>query len=494
METLESNPITLVEKSEGRRRKAAARASSPRASVRALVFASDAATAAGTADVLTSLGYEAAGTVTALEALAREAERLHPDMLLLDFDADDRDAVLACAARIRERSFIPSFFLTECDDDETLARVHGCRPLGVLLRPFAPRQLRIAIEVGRERRALEQRLVQRQAFLETMFEWAGVGIAVLDERGAVLQTNRTLDGLLGLGDAASISLENLSHPDVAPRERKMFEALLDGTQAQYRFECRFLRANAEIGVGYVISTRLDEGDRPRVIRVMSDISFARLEKVVAFQEIERRLISSEIHDTVSQPLAAIFYQLQAVQHLTQTDPARAGKAIGDGLQSMQRQIDELSRLIHNLRSPALDGAGLPEALQRLSADFRKDSATDLSIQVPTTLPTLGRLQALFVYRIVQESLANVRRHAGASRATLSLRACKCGLKGRIEDDGKAPAEGYEPDGDEHRRHFGIRAMRERAELLGGKLVVTPRPEGGTSVVFEIPLTGNGSDD
>lgn len=471
---------------------------SPRATgeslVRVVVFDCDDASRADLTDALRHLGYDVAASCATFDGVLREVEWHHPQLVVAGFNSDHCEAVIEAAAYLRDRLGMSTVFVTDCADSATLERARQVKPVGYVLRPVSPAALRVAVELGFDRRAIEHRLVHRQAFLEAMFEWAGVGIAVLDEHGWVLQTNRTLDGLLDLAQKGRARLESLSHPDVAPRERRLFRQLIAGKRAHYRFECRYLRSNEEIGVGYVSATRLDGGEHPRVIRVMSDISYARLEKIASFQENERHLISSEVHDAVSQPLAGVFYRLQATQQILDADLPRAHAELTASLQVVQRLLEDLSRLIYNLRAPSLDGGNLAEALERLATDFRRETCATLTLELPPRFPELGRLQALFVYRILQESLANVRRHAGATRASVSLQPRGGHLEGRVEDDGNAPPAGYERNQESRRRHFGIRAMRERAELLGGRLQVRARSEGGTVVSFELPLNGEAHDE
>ena len=461
---------------------------------RVLVLACDPSRVTDVLATLEASGYPVVDVCAPTDEALLEAGSRQAQVAVAEFDLRHRDAAFDFADRLRDRLGIPTVFVTECADDETLARARALQPVGYVLRPLNDSALRVAIELGLDRRALERRLVHRQAFLEAMFEWAGVGIAVLDDQGAVLQTNRTLDSLLDLPHKGRIRLESLSHPDVAPRERRLFRQLVAGKRPHYRLECRYLRSNEESGVGYVTATRLDGPERGRVVRVMTDISYARLEKIASFQENERHLISSELHDAVSQPMAGVFYRLQATQQILAADPTRAQLELSCSLQVVQSLLEELSRLIYNLRAPSLDGGNLVEALERLAADFRRETSTGLVMELPARLPALGRLQALFIYRILQESLVNVRRHAAASQASVTLRLHGGCVEGRVDDDGKAPPAGYERSDDSRRHHFGLRAMRERAELLGGRLHVRARPEGGTTVSFELPLRGGASDD
>ena len=468
-------------------------ASVTRIAKRVIVLDSDTASAGALADAARALGYE----VTAVAASYREAlESIvtrRPQVALVGTDAHSCHAAIDAAAAFRRVVGLPIVFISSCDDAETIDRMRQARPLGVLLHPLAPAQLRVTIETACEVPSRDIDPIGLPSRLEQVFDWAGLGAALLDSRGAVVDVNRTLEHMLDIDRGSDLRLESLSLPEMASRERRLFEQLVAGESQFYRFECRYRRVSGELGVGYVTACMLGAGQRATALRLMSDISGARLEKIANFQENERHLISSEIHDAISQPLAGVFYRMQAVQQILDADTGRAHEELRASLQVVQRLLEELSRLIYNLRTPPLDASTVIDALVRLADEFRRESSIQLDLDLPERLPSMGRLHALFLYRIVQESLVNVRRHSGAVRARVSLQAHERALEGSIEDDGTAPAGGYERFQENRRRSFGIRSMRERAELLGGRLQVQPRSIGGTAVRFELPLIGEGDD-
>lgn len=460
-----------------------------------LVVEDEGIVAADIAATLRRFGYDVVGISTSAEDCLLKAARLRPDLLLMDINLHGQMEGIDAAITVRERYQIPAIFLTAYADDTTISRAKLAEPVGYLIKPFKPNELRVVIEMALHRRRLEQRVERQQAFLEAIFDSAGVGIAVLDGKGHVVDANRTLGQMLGHpDDLIGLRLEHLGHTDLAAREGRYFDDLVHGRRQRYQMETRYVRANDEMAMGYVTSSRISTLDGAvHVVRVLSDISYARLEKVASFQENERHLISSELHDAISQPLAGVFYKLQAADQVIHANPDLAHQHLASSLEVVQHLLEDLSRIIYNLRSPVLDSVRIVDALGRVCDEFRNDTGVAVEAVVPAQIPGMGRLHALFLYRIVQESLTNVRRHAGAQHVGLHVEVDGERIRGRVTDDGQAPADGYQRDHAHRRKHFGVRAMRERAELLGGHLEVVARPEGGTMVAFEFPISEDASE-
>src|SRR5262245_21107898 len=184
------------------------------------------------------------------------------------------------------------------------------------------------------------------------------------------------------------------------------------------------------------------------------------------QEAERRRIARELHDSVGQVLTAARIEQDLGRH------ADAGVLVQQALQ----QIRDVSAL---LRPPVLDDLGLEAALMALAEDFEKRSGVRVTLALtPATLAIAPDLEVA-IYRVVQEALTNVARHAGASRVSVSIGAVDGGLELTIADDGRGASAEPTP-------HLGLLGMRERIAELGGRLAVTTGPLSGFRVVAWIP--------
>ena len=213
-----------------------------------------------------------------------------------------------------------------------------------------------------------------------------------------------------------------------------------------------------------------------------------LRRLIDIQERERQLVSYDIHDGLSQYLTAAMLHLEACEHAASGVPSVAGE-LREGLRLLRAAADEARRLISGLRPPALDELGIVEAVESLVGEARVDVP---NVALSHDLPS-RRLPAdveTTIFRIVQESLSNVRRHARAKAASIRLEAPDAHtIRIVVHDDGV----GFDPAVVPHDR-FGIEGIRQRASLIGGTASITSRPGRGTTVLVTLPLAQPQADD
>ncbi|UUX95049.1 PAS domain-containing protein [Aquabacterium sp. J223] len=211
-----------------------------------------------------------------------------------------------------------------------------------------------------------------------------------------------------------------------------------------------------------------------------------LGQLVVAEEEERRRLSRELHDGVGQHLTALSLGLKAA-----CDEQVAPAVLRDRLLRLQAAVrqmeDEIDRLSHELRPPALDDLGLEEALRELVQAWSRAADTPAEFYGHGLLHHLPPPVEATVYRIVQEALTNVRKHADAGRVAVVLERRGALLRAIVEDDGCGfEAEPASPRGP-MRRRLGLRGMSERAALVGGQLEIESRPGAGTTIYLSVPL-------
>ncbi len=246
---------------------------------------------------------------------------------------------------------------------------------------------------------------------------------------------------------------------------------------------------------------IDLGGEPCIISVAQDITAqertrsaleqSRQElrvlssRLMEAQEAERGRISRELHDEIGQALAAVKLNLQAISRLSADE--KITKQVVDGMGVVDRAVEDVRNLSRDLRPSVLDDLGLPAALrwfiQRLSE--RAGIEVRLDITESGRRPTMAVETAC--YRIAQEAVTNVLRHASATRVDVTLTALVDGLILRVRDDGR----GFVPPGEDEPQpadaHLGLIGMRERATGAGGKLAIRSEPGSGTEVEAWFPL-------
>jgi PAS domain S-box-containing protein len=206
--------------------------------------------------------------------------------------------------------------------------------------------------------------------------------------------------------------------------------------------------------------------------------FARL---IAAQEEERLRIASDIHDDTIQAMTATSLRMQQLRrHLT--DPGQI-ELLSRLEEAVRESITRLRRLMFDLRPASLDRSGLSAALRELLERLHEETHLTFTLENHMNTEPVGSIRTA-LYRIAQEALANVKKHAAASTVNVDLRSVGSGCRVRIQDDGK----GFEVEGSEAKpEYLGLVSMRERAQIVGGWWLVRCPDEGGTVVEFWLPF-------
>ena len=241
----------------------------------------------------------------------------------------------------------------------------------------------------------------------------------------------------------------------------------------------------ESGFGAADRRLLDDlarqaGVAAHTVRLTDALKRSR-ERLVTAREEERRRLRRDLHDGLGPALAAQTLKVGAARALYPRDPASADRLLGELERDIAAALADIRRLVYNLRPPALDELGLCAAIRECAAQYHAQGASELRITVeaPEHLPSLPAAIEVAAYRIAQEALANVVRHAGARNCRIRL-ALGALLELEIADDGVGLP-------DQRRIGVGLTSMRERAEELGGTCVIEAAPGGGTLVRARLPL-------
>lgn len=198
-------------------------------------------------------------------------------------------------------------------------------------------------------------------------------------------------------------------------------------------------------------------------------------RVLAAQEAERIGIARDLHDEVGQVLTGVLLQLNVI---ADTAPEHRDE-IDEAKQAVRTALDEVRRISSELRPEMLEHLGLVSALTELSRSFQRASGVEVERRFEPSLPTLSDDTELAVYRVAQESLTNIARHAQAGNVTIDLESGPGRVVLRVVDDGR----GFSGTPEEH---GGLRSMRERSLLVGGALAIKQAAGGGVEVRLEVP--------
>jgi signal transduction histidine kinase len=215
------------------------------------------------------------------------------------------------------------------------------------------------------------------------------------------------------------------------------------------------------------------------VRLTADLQHSR-ERLVATREEERRRLRRDLHDGLGAQLAGLNVQAGTLRRLIPHDPDAADEVVVELRDELRSAIADIRHLVYDLRPPALDDLGLAEALCRLAERYGSEGEQlRVFVEAPEDLPNLPAAVEVAVYRIVQEALTNVARHAQAHSCVVRL-AVNEDVALEIVDDGVGIRAGRGAG-------VGLSSMHERASELGGSCIVQSVPKGGTQVLVRLPL-------
>ncbi len=207
-----------------------------------------------------------------------------------------------------------------------------------------------------------------------------------------------------------------------------------------------------------------------------------VEQVIEAQEIERRRLAADIHDGIMQRLITLSYRLDAAERAMSEDAAEASGQLAEARELVELTLQEARAAIGGLRPPVLDDLGLAGGLASLAR-----SIPQIALDLELSDARLPEHIELALYRVAQECLQNVIKHAGATIARLSFAVDGHTARLEIVDDGVGFDTSEHPLGSDETSGYGLLSMAERAELVAGRLNIRSRPGSGTAVTATIPL-------
>ena len=210
-------------------------------------------------------------------------------------------------------------------------------------------------------------------------------------------------------------------------------------------------------------------------------------EILSAQEDERQKISSQLHDEIAQTLLAINVRLLTLNNLARTNAVSLKKEIADTQQLVEKSVAIVHRFAYDLRPAALDHLGLIPALLSFMKSFTKQTGVRVSLAAFAEVDKLDSARRTVLFRVAQEALTNVARHAQASRVDTIIRRLPKAVHMQIKDDGKSfDAEQTLRAGKS--RRMGLLGMRERVEMVGGSFRVESWPGKGTIIQVQLPFS------
>jgi signal transduction histidine kinase len=228
-------------------------------------------------------------------------------------------------------------------------------------------------------------------------------------------------------------------------------------------------------------------DRARLIQELEaarrELELARQRDVELAALRERERLARDLHDSLGHALVTLTVQLEAAQRLLVVDPSRTVAALEEMKNLTRSSMEDLRRSLANLRAPGLGDRPLVQALRQLCAQVNQRSGCKFTCQVPDAADHFSPAVAEALWRVAQEGVSNVEKHAQARQAQLSLDLLPKEVVLRTVDDGL----GLPPDAERKPGHYGLRGLRERIEGLGGVFTLSAKDPHGAILEVRIPL-------
>jgi PAS domain S-box-containing protein len=351
---------------------------------------------------------------------------------------------------------------------------------------------------------------ETSSFLSIVFDHAPSGIAIADANGVLIRANDAYAGLLGIHKDQLVGspMQSVYADDNLHNSSSSLPRLLEQAATSFSRETRYVRSgDGMVWVSEQMSLVRDSRGLPKFIVITTtDIServLAQKETLAAQHELrrlydrlqtireeERVAIAREVHDQLGQVLSAAKIDIDLLEEgLTrQADPPSREQMLAE-LNSAQSALDQALQLVKvivsELRAARLQEHGLFGAVKWHARDFERRTRIRCRVLFADGAHEPDGEVAMTLFRIMQEALTNVLRHASATDVTVSFHLRGAAVRIRVRDNGVGIRRGAVW----HPSSFGIRGMRERAALLGGRLLIGPLPTQGTLVSALVPLPG-----
>jgi signal transduction histidine kinase len=237
-------------------------------------------------------------------------------------------------------------------------------------------------------------------------------------------------------------------------------------------------------IGRTVSTNVQRGRLILELQAAKrELELARERELELAALRERERLARDLHDTLGHALVTLTVQLEAAQRLQTADPARVATLLAEMQKLTRSSMEDLRRSLANLRTSGLGDRPLTETLQILCAEAGKRFGAAIDCQVAEGADALPPAVAEVLWRVGQEGLTNIEKHAHAHRVQVNLTVHSKEVVMRVSDDGAGlPLRAEEKPG-----HYGLRGLRERVEGLGGTFTVAAAGSDGTVIEARIPV-------
>lgn len=446
------------------------------------------------------------------EAL-EQSSLVRPDVILLDVMMPDMDGFEVCR-RLREDpqlSEVPVIMVTALDDRESRMEGIAAGADDFISKPVDRTELRLRVRTI-TRLDRYRHLMNERARFERLIELSPDGILIVDRSDTILLANSAMARILHADSGDVVVGMNMRHfviPDEAVRYVSCLNEVISNQTTVAQFETVLTRFDeslvpVEMNVGYfswdqtptmqmiardITERKRAEHERQRLVQELAERENRLqmlVEKLLVSQEEERRQVAYELHDGLAQVASSTHQHLQAFACRYRSRSQERRKELDRTLELAQRVVKEARQVIAGLRPTVLDDFGLTSALN-LEVQKLRDEGWDIGYQEMPICERLPTAIETSLFRVAQEALTNIRKHARTTRARLAIYCQNATVYLEVQDWGCGFDATRAGKGSAWGEQVGLSGMQERVMLLGGEFAITSQPGEGTLVVARVPL-------
>ncbi len=445
---------------------------------------------------LESEGYKVLATQDSGEGALDFMKRHRPDLVLMDIMLNGSMDGVETARVVKSDYNVPIIYITALTDRDTIQRAKITEPYGYLTKPFEDREIFTVIEMALYKHNIESRLKQSEEKYFSTVRSISDAVVVLDQDFSITYMNPSAEAICDRSLSESqgkmlFTLFNLKNTDTGEFPVNPVQCQLNGKNINAIPDNLVLirKDNVEINIGEgSLSPIMDtKGHCTGLVMIFKDITHKiahealllnfekeRLAALLEGQEKERSRIAKDLHDGLGQMLTAIKMNIT----LWASHDGRAN----DLSRLIDEAVQESVRISENLLPSRLKDFDLATCINTLCNQIHQSTRTKVNFDALGETVALEQQQKIHFFRIAQEAINNAIKHAQASYITVQLTQDEANTVLTIEDDGK----GIPLSVQSHSLRHGLANMRDRAQMMGGKLTIESDTNRGTLIIAEAP--------
>ena len=462
--------------------------------------------------ILLSLDYSVSTIITTGKRIIAKIVNENPDLILMDIMFQDKVKGIEIAHKVRERLDVPIVYLTAHSEKNIIKKAKITEPYGYLLKPVGERDLEITIEMALHRHAMEKNFKERmeKALRESedryrqLVENISEGIVMQDRNGVITYANQRFLDMIGYTEKEVLGKPITRFLGGGLLKRRELHEAAKEDEIRKVTEVSWKRKDGD-RIFTILSPKniYDEKEKLKGrVSVLTDITDRRQaekelhrsrellrmlsQHLQSVREKESKRIAREIHDELGQQLTALKMDLSWISSRVDPDDEDAEKFLHK-INAMSNLVDKtiqtVQKISAELRPGLLDDLGLVPALEWLAQEFESQMNVPCHLQLHCEMVNIDPDCSTAIFRISQEALTNVSRHAKATRVVISLKEENSALILRINDNGK----GIKPDEVFAPSSLGLMGMRERVRPFSGELNITGSQKKGTTLTVTLPF-------